>query len=84
MEAEHYTPTLGISEEEILTEDGKHKYWRPALPIARVRVFPNKVFNKNTYTCVCGKNFNTHSEYELHYRKAYYEEEHINKNNEEK
>lgn len=68
----HYQPEHGQTSEEVKTEDGKHKYWRLAVPLplfVRQRSWPRKV-----YICQCGKSFPSAAAYELHYRKAYEEE----------
>lgn len=68
---QHYNPTMGETSEEITTEDGKHKYWRLAVPLP---LFTGLIVKR--YGCSCGKKFPGLESYELHYRKAYEEEKH--------
>ncbi len=69
----HYTIATGANQEETMTEDGLHKYWREALPIP---LYVGGGFLKlwQRYECQCGRQFDTEEAYELHYRKALFEE----------
>lgn len=66
----HFDPEA-LTSEEVTTEDGKYKYWRPS---ASLPFYTFGLFRKG-YICGCGKCFKSPEAYELHYRKAYYEEQ---------
>lgn len=66
-----HTVKEGEISEEVTSEDGSMEYWRLLPPIPKVKRF----FFRKRYECVCDSQFTTHDKYELHYRKAVYEEE---------
>lgn len=69
VEAKHYDPSAMVSE-SVTTEDGQYQYWRESIPEPYSRGFFR-------YTCICGKSFRNPEAYELHYRKASYEEKEV-------
>lgn len=69
-EYKHYHPESGKASEEVTTLNGKGKYWRLSVPIPFISGLVVK-----RYKCGCGEKFPSQDSYELHYRRAYYEEE---------
>lgn len=67
----HFDPEA-LNSEEVTTEDGKYKYWRPSTPLP---FYTFGLFRRKGYICGCLKSFKSKAEYELHFRKAYYEEQ---------